>query len=339
MKIAVIGNGAFGTALAMVGLRAGHEPRIWGHDREYTKEFARSRRNPRYLDESFELADEILVSADAQVVLEGVDLVIAAVPAQHARSVLTDLREQLPAGVPLISTAKGLEQETALRPSQVLGEAVGGGHPVCVLSGPTHAEEIAAGLPATAVLASEDGEWLLRLQGELSSASFRIYRHDDLLGVELCGALKNVMALAAGMGEGLGFGDNAKAAILSRGIAEMARYGMAEGADQSSFFGLAGVGDLAATAFSPHGRNRAFGVRIGRGETLDEILASTPKVSEGVWTSRVVVGRAKELGVEMPISDAVCAVLFEGVSPADAVSALMERDPKREELGSGQAKA
>ncbi|MCA8950953.1 MAG: NAD(P)H-dependent glycerol-3-phosphate dehydrogenase, partial [Planctomycetes bacterium] len=163
-----------------------------------------------------------------------------------------------------------------------------------------------------------------------SSPTFRVYRNDDLLGIELCGALKNVMALAAGIADGLGYGDNSKAAILARGIVEMARYGVAVGARERTFYGLAGVGDLAVTAFSRHGRNRAFGERIGRGETLEQALAATPKVAEGVWTSRVVARDVAHVGVEMPIAAAVAAILFDRLPPQQAVAALMERDPKSE---------
>jgi len=198
------------------------------------------------------------------------------------------------------------------------------------LSGPSHAEEIARELPTTVVLAGADETVLQQLQAALQTRVFRVYRNRDLLGIELCGALKNVMALAAGIADGLGYGDNAKAAILSRGLVEMQRYGLAHGADPRTFFGLAGVGDLAVTAFSRHGRNRAFGERIGRGDSFEQALLASPKVAEGVWTSRVVVAEAHRHGVEMPIARAVARVLFEGLSPQLAVRELMERDAKAE---------
>ena len=329
MKITVLGNGGFGTALAMVTQGAGHDVRLWGHDPDYTREIAETRQNPRYLD-GVTLPAEIAVTADGNSALGKTDAVLVAVPTQHIRSVMESLVGDLPASVPLVSLAKGLERSTAQRPSQVITEVVGASRPVLVLSGPSHAEEVARGLPATLVLAGSDLEAQELLQVELSTSSLRIYRNRDLLGVELCGALKNVMALAAGIAEGLGLGDNAKAAILSRGIVEMARFGEAEGAQRETFFGLAGMGDLAVTAFSRHGRNRAFGERIGRGETLDEILASTHKVAEGVWTSGVVRDRAAEIKVEMPLCEAVCRVLFEGRQPLEVVRQLMERDRKDE---------
>lgn len=330
MRIAILGNGGFGTAMAIALHAAGHQIAVWGHDRVYTASIAATRRNPRYLPEDIVVPEAVLFSNDAEHCLRGADLVLFAVPTQHLRAVTNELRASVPPRVPLVSLAKGLEQETARRPSEILREVLGADHPVLVLSGPSHAEEVARGLPATLVLAGGDDARRDAVQTALSAPSLRIYGNKDMLGVELCGAVKNVMALAAGIAEGLGLGDNAKAAILSRGIVEMARFGVALGAERDTFFGLAGMGDLAVTAFSRHGRNRAFGERIGRGETLAAILASTRKVAEGVWTSRVVCQRARELGVEMPLCDAVCAVLFEGVPAAAAVSALMQRDRKEE---------
>jgi len=256
--------------------------------------------------------------------------VLVAVPTQHVRSVVAGLAVHMPRAVPVVSLAKGLEQTTGKRPTQVLTELLGGPERVFALGGRSHAEEIANDLPTTVVIAGADEAATQRVQAALQTRTFRVYRHRDVLGLELCGALKNVMALAAGIAEGLGYGDNAKAAILTRGLVEMQRYGTASGADARTFFGLAGVGDLAVTAFSRHGRNRAFGERIGRGEPFAQVLASSPKVAEGVWTSRVVVAEAARLGVEMPIATAVAAVLFDGLRPADAVRALMERDAKAE---------
>lgn len=329
MKVAILGNGGFGTAMALSLERAGHGVSLWGHDAGYTAEIARIRSNPRYL-EGVPLPDGIRISHDAAAVLDRCQLVLLAVPTQHIRSVLTAQRALVPAGVPLVSLAKGLEQSTGARPSEVVAAVCGGPERVFALSGPSHAEEIARGLPTTVVVAGPDDGVLQQLQATLQTKVFRVYRHRDLLGLELCGALKNVMALAAGIADGLGYGDNAKAAILTRGLVEMQRYGQALGADARTFFGLAGVGDLAVTAFSRHGRNRAFGERIGRGETLEQALASSPKVAEGVWTSRVLVAAARERGVDMPIAVAVARVLFEGLSPALAVRELMERDAKAE---------
>ncbi|MBL9076568.1 MAG: NAD(P)-dependent glycerol-3-phosphate dehydrogenase [Planctomycetes bacterium] len=329
MKIAILGNGGFGTAMALALHRAGHGVSLWGHDPVYTAQIAAMRQNPRYLD-GVALPDAIRVAHHAGAVLDRAELVLLAVPTQHVRGVLTTVGPHLAADVPIVSLAKGLEQGSARRPSEVVAEVLGGPGRVFVLSGPSHAEEIARDLPTTVVLAGHDDAELRRLQAALTTPAFRVYRNRDVLGTELCGALKNVMALAAGIADGLGYGDNAKAAILSRGIVEMLRYGQGLGADPRTFFGLAGVGDLAVTAFSAHGRNRAFGERIGRGETLAQALAASPKVAEGVWTARVVVDEAQRRQVEMPIAQAVVRVLHEGLSPRDAVRELMERDPKSE---------
>ena len=332
MKVAVLGNGGFGTAMAMVASQAGNEVRLWGHDPVYTAEIAATRQNPRYL-EDVTVPDAISVSADAAYVLCDAEVVLVAVPTQHLRETMQRLAAEVPQGAALVSLSKGLEQKFAARPSDVLRDVMREASRECsvyVLSGPSHAEEIAHGKPATVVLAGGDDRGIVVLQQALSSPSFRIYRNPDMLGTELCGALKNVMALAAGIADGLGYGDNAKAAILSRGIVEMARYGVAAGAKQETFYGLAGVGDLAVTAFSRHGRNRAFGERIGRGQTLDEILQSTHKVAEGVWTSRVVRDEAAKQGLDLPLSAAVAAVLFDGLDPKAAVQVLMERDAKAE---------
>ncbi|MEC7725163.1 MAG: NAD(P)H-dependent glycerol-3-phosphate dehydrogenase [Planctomycetota bacterium] len=329
MRVAILGNGGFGTAMALTLERAGHDVSLWGHNPEYTAEIAATRQNPRYLA-GVSLPASVRVGDDAGAALDGAGAVLVAVPTQHVRGVLTEMRGLLTGDAPVVSLAKGLEQSTGHRPSEILAEVLGSPERVYVLSGPSHAEEIAHGQPTTVVVAGDDSERLRGLQAALQTDRFRVYRNADLLGVELCGALKNVMALAAGIADGLGYGDNAKAAILSRGIVEMQRYGLACGADPQTFFGLAGVGDLAVTAFSKHGRNRAFGERIGRGETLKQALASSPKVAEGVWTAKVVDAASKQRGVEMPIAAAVAEVLYEELAPEQAVRALMERDPKAE---------
>jgi glycerol-3-phosphate dehydrogenase (NAD(P)+) len=331
MKVAVLGCGGFGTALAVTLARAGRDVAMWGHDADNTMRLAKTRHNERYL-EDVRLPDSVFVTTDPRAALQGAQCALVAVPTQHVRSVLSPMAQQgaLPRGLPLVSLAKGLEQSTGLRPSEVIAQAAGDAERVYVLSGPSHAEEVARSMPTTVVLAGHDPRALQDLQALLSTPTFRIYRNADVVGVELCGALKNVMALAAGIADGLGCGDNTKAAILSRGIVEMTRFGKACGADERTFHGLAGVGDLAVTAFSRHGRNRAFGERIGKGETVQQALAASPKVAEGVWTSRVVAERAHAMQVEMPIADAVSRVLWFGLPPQQAVKALMERDPKAE---------
>lgn len=329
MKVGILGNGGFGTAMALSLQRSGHAVALWGHDAVYTEQIATTRHNPRYL-EGIELPAAIEVTHAAEAALRGADWVLVAVPTQHVRAVLTTVAPALPAAVPLVSLAKGLEQATGCRPTEVIAAVVGAAHPVLALSGPSHAEEIAWQLPTTVVVAGGEESLLRQAQAVLAAPGFRVYRHGDVLGLEVCGALKNVMALAAGMADGLGYGDNAKAAILSRGIVEMTRYGVGLGADPRTFQGLAGVGDLAVTAFSRHGRNRAFGERIGRGETLQQALAASPKVAEGVWTSKVVAAEAQRRNIDMPIAVATARILFDGLPPREAVRELMERDPKAE---------
>ncbi len=329
MKAVVIGSGGFGTAMAIALSRGGVQVALWARDPQAAATIAASRRNDRYL-EGVEIPAAVQVTHDAVAALADADVALVAVPTQHVRSTMAAIAGELAATLPVVSLAKGLEQETGLRPSEVLAEALGGPERIFVLSGPSHAEEVARGLPTTVVLAGHEGAQLRALQEGLTTQDFRIYRNQDKVGVELCGALKNVMALAAGVADGLGCGDNTKAAIVTRGIVEMVRFGKACGALESTFYGLAGVGDLAVTAFSRHGRNRAFGERIGKGQSLEQALAASPKVAEGVWTSKILSARAHALGVEMPIADAVARVLFFHLPPQEAVRALMERDPKAE---------
>ena len=249
MKVAILGNGGFGTAMALTLARAGHDVALWGHDPAYTAQIAASRRNPRYLD-GVELPAAIAVTADERQALQGVELALVAVPTQHVRAVMERLAPNVPREARLVSLAKGLEQATGKRPTQAIMDVVGGPERIFALSGPSHAEEIAHQLPTTVVVAGHDDGELQALQSALQTRAFRVYRNHDVLGIELCGALKNVMALAAGIADGLGYGDNAKAAILTRGLVEMQRFGLAAGADARTFFGLAGVGDLAAVSYT-----------------------------------------------------------------------------------------
>lgn len=328
-EIAVLGNGGFGTALACTCAQQGHAVRLWGHDPDYTREIAAARENPRYLP-GIEIPRDIRIGSDPSL-LEGGEIVLSLVPTQHVRSVLAAVGKAIPDGVPIVSGSKGMEQATGQLPTEVI-QGVLPRHPTFVLTGPCHAEELARGKPTTVVLAGEEGEVLERLQDDLAGPTFRIYRIHDARGAELAAAVKNVIAIAAGMGDGLDLGDNAKAALLTRGIAEMARFGVACGAQRETFYGLAGIGDLITTAVSPHGRNRALGERLGRGEALEQILAGTRKVAEGVWTCRAVLQRSRALAVEMPITEEVEAILFEHKEPAAAVRDLMTRMLKAEQM-------
>ena len=257
------------------------------------------------------------------------ELIVAAIPSAYLRMTSQRFRNSIPDDVPVLSVIKGIENETFARPSQILAETLGQ-RPIAVLSGPSHAEEIARGLPASVVVAGSDNNLNEQIQISLNHKFFRVYTNSDGLGVELAGALKNILGIAAGICDGLGFGDNAKAALLTRGLVEIARFAIDQGARLETFWGLAGVGDVVTTCYSPFGRNRALGARIGRGESLADILASMTGVAEGVFTTRSVHALASLRGVEMPITAEVHRILFEGKDPRGAVTDLMLRPPKVE---------
>jgi len=326
--VCVLGNGGWGTALALVAAANGHDVRLWGIDADYVAETAKSRANPRYLP-GVALPQALLLTSDGAAAARGATLIVSAVPTQYLRATTARLAAHLPPGVPVVSVSKGVENTTLLRPSQVLGETLGA-RPVAVLSGPSHAEEVARGGPTSVVVASADAALAELVQRVLGNDRMRIYASDDVLGVELAAATKNVVAIAAGVCDGLGLGDNAKAALITRGNAEITRLGRALGARPETFAGLAGIGDLITTCTSRHGRNRAVGERIGRGETIDAILSSMVQVAEGVRTAESIVGLAKSVGVEMPISEQVHRILFGGQKPGDALRELMTRTPRPE---------
>jgi glycerol-3-phosphate dehydrogenase (NAD(P)+) len=326
----VIGDGSWGTALAILLAKNGVATTLWSAFPQQAADLAEFRENRPFLP-GIELPESLAFSADPGQACAGMDLVVSVVPTQYLRQVALTFEEFLPAHVPVVSATKGLEIETMKPPTRILQE-VFGDRPIGVLTGPSHAEEVALGKPATVVVASESAALAAMTQASFNSPSFRVYTATDRIGAELGAALKNVIALAAGISDGLELGDNAKAAILTRGMVEMARFGKAHGAQAHTFFGLAGFGDLVTTACSQHSRNRAVGERIGRGETLEEVLASMKMVAEGVWTTRALFGPETELTGEtsMPIAEQVHAILFEGKDPREAVFDLMTRAPAAE---------
>jgi glycerol-3-phosphate dehydrogenase (NAD(P)+) len=326
--VTVLGNGGWGTALALAALANGHDVRLWGVEPGYVAETATSRTNPRYLP-GIALPAGLVVTSDAALAARGAALIVSAIPTQYLRATLTRLAPQIPAGVPVVSVTKGVENTTLRRPSEVIAETLGE-RAVAVLSGPSHAEEVARGGPTSVVVASKDAALCAMVQRVLGNDRLRIYASDDLLGVELAAAMKNVIAIAAGACDGLGLGDNAKAALITRGNAEITRLGRALGARPETFAGLAGIGDLITTCTSRHGRNRAVGERLGRGEKIDDILASMVQVAEGVRTAESIVGLAKSVGIEMPISEQVHRILFGGQSPSAALNELMTRAQRSE---------
>ena len=328
VRIGVIGDGAMGTLCGCMLAEGGAEVVLWSAFEDHVREMEKQGENRRFLP-GRRLPANLKVTAEAAELPRDAAFVVSAVPAQYLRQVMKRLASQLPPA-PLVSVTKGIENETLLRPSEIIIDVLGR-RTVGVLSGPCIAHEIALKLPATVVAASEDEALSSAVQSAISTPYFRVYRNSDRIGVELAGALKNVIAVAAGMCDGLGLGDNAKAALLTRGLAEITRLGAALGARRATFAGLAGMGDLATTCFSPHSRNRTLGEAIGRGRTLKEVLAGMEQVAEGVATTRSAAALAARSGVEMPITQEVQAVLFEGKSPRQGMVDLMKRPWKSEE--------
>ncbi len=334
MNITIIGDGAMPTVSAILLTYNAHTLRLWSFFPEAIARLREDRENKRYLP-GVRIPESVSLIADDAEAFAGAEMVLAATPAQFIRSSWQRLKDHCPRGVPIVSVAKGIENETLLRPSQVLRDVLAGAPdadwPVAVLSGPNIAREIARGLPATATVAASNAELAATVQRLFSTPTFRVYTNPDLVGVELGGAVKNVIAIAAGILDGLGAGDNAKAALLTRGLVEIAKLGVAMGARRETFTGLAGLGDLVTTCVSPHGRNRTFGEAIGKGQTMEQALADTHSVVEGVATTRSVLALAGKCGVEMPITQAVHTVLFENRPAAAAIDDLMRRRLKGED--------
>lgn len=327
-RFAILGSGAWGTAIALIlAQNPQHRVALWSARAENADWHGR-RENTRLLP-GVAIPASILLTTDIRQAVEAVDLLVAAVPTAYLRATLTRIAGAIPREAPLLSLVKGLENQSFRRPTEIAVEVLGP-RAVAVLSGPSHAEEVARGLPTTLVAASDDLALARRVQQCFSTERFRVYTNLDLVGVELAGALKNVIGIAAGINDGLGLGDNSKSALLTRGLAEMARFGVALGAESQTFWGLAGMGDLITTCISRHGRNRAVGERLGKGEKLAAIQASTPMVAEGVFTARSVYEKSQRMGIPMPISTEVYRVLHEQKDPRAAVSDLMQRELKSE---------
>ena len=328
MNVAVIGTGGWGTALAVLLHGNGHKVTLWGRLPEEVEPIIAAGENKAFLP-GVKIPREILLTLDAQSALREAALVVLAVPSHGMRPICEKVREFLPPDLPLISVAKGIETETGARMSEVIAQVLKTDR-IIALSGPSHAEEVGRGIPTAVVVAAKDHALAATAQKAFMNERFRIYTHDDIIGVELGGALKNVIAIAAGACDGIGFGDNTKAALCTRGLAEMTRLGVALGARRETFFGLSGVGDLIVTAFSRHSRNRGFGERLGKGETPGQIAASTQMVAEGVKTAKSAWQLAQRHGVDVPITRQVHAIIYEGQAPKQAVRDLMTREAKPE---------
>jgi glycerol-3-phosphate dehydrogenase (NAD(P)+) len=322
--IVILGDGAWGTALALVLQRGGHRVLLWSRFPEYAAEMRAKRENVKFLP-GFPLPESIEVVTGAAP--KG-DIYVAAVPTQFIRPTFTELGPSLPKKPVIACVAKGLEQSTSKRPSEILREVVKTAR-VVALCGPSHAPEVARGLPASIVAAGE-AKAAKAVQALFIGSSVRVYTSPDMLGVELGAALKNVIALGAGLVDGLGLGYNAKAALLTRGIVEMARLGVAMGAKKQTFFGLSGIGDLITTTTFPTGRNLSVGRALGEGKSLDEILGSMHSVVEGVWTAKAALALAKKHKVDMPITEELHKILHEKKPPKEALRDLMKRDQRAE---------
>jgi glycerol-3-phosphate dehydrogenase (NAD(P)+) len=329
--VAVIGAGAWGTTLARHLAEKGAPVRLWAYERDVVAAIRDKRENTLFLP-GIAIPPSVMPTASLAEAVRGAEWLIFVVPSHAARSVLRQLGPVLPVSIPLISATKGIEEETLKLMTEVMQDTL---PPAChrslaVLSGPSFAAEVCRGQPTAVTLAGDDDELVRRLQAWLMTPLFRVYRGSDPLGVQLGGALKNVMALAAGIVDGLGLGHNARAALITRGLAEMIRLGTAVGAHPRTFHGLSGVGDLVLTCTGPLSRNHAVGVRLGKGERLEAVMKDMNAVAEGVRTARAAKGLAARHQVEMPIVQEVCAVLFEGKPCARAVADLMERSAKAE---------
>ncbi|MHC4114914.1 MAG: NAD(P)H-dependent glycerol-3-phosphate dehydrogenase [Planctomycetota bacterium] len=328
-NVSIIGDGAMGTVLGILLCDKKIPVRIWGYDAEQLKQTEQARENKKFLA-GYKVPDELVFESDDRRIMVEADLIISAVPCQFMREVWIRLKRNTPAGVPIVSVAKGIENGTLFRPGEILADCLGRVNRYLTLSGPTIADELARKLPATACAACEDKRLAEKMQNTFSVPWFRVYTNTDIVGVELAGAMKNVIAIAAGILDGIGAGDNAKAALLSRGLAEITRLGIAMGAQPQTFAGLTGLGDLVTTCISPKGRNRSFGERIGRGQSLKTALDATASIIEGVATCESVCALSRRYNVEMPITQAVFDVLFENKPVQKAIVELMHRKLKAE---------
>lgn len=331
LQATVVGAGAWGTALAMVLAEKGHNVSIWCYEPEIASSINRRSENP-YL-EGVTLPERLNAESDLVAAVRGAQLVVSVSPSQVVRSVMEVAGPHIEPDALLLSASKGIELSSLLRMSEVLRGLVAPSviEHLCVLSGPSFAHEVAAQAPTAVVVASDADDAAERARQAFQTPWFRIYTNPDVIGVELGGALKNVVAVAAGVAAGLGYGHNTTAALMTRGLAEITRLGVAMGARQATFFGLAGMGDLVLSCTGSLSRNRTVGFRLGRGETLEEILSDMTAVAEGVKVASAVRELAMRHGVEMPITEQVFAIVEEGRSAAEAVEALMFRDPKPEE--------
>ncbi len=324
-RITILGAGSWGMAIGHLLAQKDIELTMWEFDVEDYRRLVTTRANEDKL-KAFHLDDRIVLTDDLPGAVAGAGVVVVAVASQHVRSVVKTIKESIGPETAIVNLAKGIERGSLRRMSEVIAEETGlSPERIATLSGPSHAEEVALGMPTTVVTASVSSELAATVQELFSTGNFRVYKSDDLIGVELGGSLKNIIAIASGIADGLQLGDNTKGALITRGLAEITRLGLALGARADTFAGLSGVGDLVTTCFSRHSRNRFVGEKIGRGEKLDDIVAGMRMIAEGVETTRSGYNLARQHQVEMPITDEVYRVLFEGRNAREALGNLMER--------------
>jgi glycerol-3-phosphate dehydrogenase (NAD(P)+) len=331
MRIAVLGAGSWGTTLAILLTDNSHDVTLWSYRESDAERMRATRENPSFLP-GIHIPDAVTITTDLIAASRDAQLLVGAVPSQFLRGVMARLRGQIAADTVIVNVAKGIENGTLMTMSEMIRDTFPGlpRERIATLSGPSHAEEVSRKIPTTVVAASESLEIARLVQAAFMVPYFRVYASDDIRGVEMGGSLKNVIAIAAGIVDGANLGDNTKAALMTRGIAEIARVGVAMGAHVRTFSGLSGIGDLMVTCMSRHSRNRHVGVEIGKGRKLPEILAEMVMVAEGVATTQSAHDLARRVGVEVPIVDQVYKILFEGKDPLKACHDLMTRDPKGE---------
>ncbi len=337
MKAAILGTGSWGCAFGLQLASSWEKVVLWGIDPEQVASICTTRTNPDYLGEIV-LPQNVHATGDLEECLSGAEAIFVVVPSQAVRDVIHRVASspELAPGVPIVNLAKGFEVSTLKRISEVIADELQQarrttGHPIGVLLGPSHAEEVALGLPTAIVLSGQEGYAWHQLQEKISGPSFRVYTNDDLVGVEIASGFKNVIALAVGMADGLGTGDNTRGTLMTRGIAELARMGEALGGRRETFFGLAGIGDMITTCISHHSRNRNFGEAVTQSQTdPQEMLGSRKQVVEGVFMTQAALKLSEKLGIELPVTKQVHDVLFSGKAPTQAVRELMERQLKTE---------
>lgn len=323
-RVTVLGDGGWGTALALVSARRGNETMLWSAFPDYASQMKTTRENSKFLP-GVQLPPNVRITSDLNEALSFSEIIVIAVPTQFVRNILKKVRPLIHGKKIFVSVAKGIEKETCMRPSQVVSAELGD-VPIVILSGPSHAEEVARGIPTLVVAASKQTEYAAKVQSVFKDKFFRVYVQADAIGVELGGALKNVIAVAAGVCDGLGFGDNTKSGLLSRGLFEMSRLGVKLGANPTTFFGLSGAGDLMTTCFSQHGRNLRVGRELGKGRKIKDILSGMEMVAEGVDSAASVHELCQREGVLIPIMEQVYNILYKDKDPKQAVSDLLDRD-------------